>query len=68
VAAPDDLLPDPARDAAVAGGARSTTFASPRRRLWQIVALVLALAVTFLVIRAYGQPGFILDFANFVLC
>ncbi|MFO1317784.1 MAG: hypothetical protein U1F58_19480 [Burkholderiales bacterium] len=60
----DDPMPDPARGAAAAGRAHSFT----RRRLWHVVALVLALAVAWLVIRAYRQPDFIIDLANLLLC
>lgn len=64
MAAPDDLLPDPARGEAAAGRAHPLN----RRGVWHVVAFLLALAVAWLVARAYRQPGFILDFANFLLC
>ena len=77
-------MPDPARGEAAAGRARwnpsapragvSAPGAAPRsrvftrRRLWHLVALVLALLVAWIVMRAYRQPEFILDFANLLLC
>ncbi len=64
MAAPDELLPDPARGEVAAGRVHFFN----RRRLGHVVALLLALAVAWLVARAYRQPGFILDFANFLLC
>ncbi|HTL75179.1 MAG TPA: hypothetical protein VL654_02605 [Casimicrobiaceae bacterium] len=38
------------------------------RALWHVFALLLALAVAWLVFAAYRQPDFILDFAGIRLC
>ena len=39
-----------------------------RRALWQSLGLLLALAVAWLVFRAYRQPDFLIDFVNMQLC
>ena len=64
MATPEHRRPDPDRGDAAA----ARVHGRPRRHLWHAVALVLALAVAWLVMRAYRQPGFIVDFANFLLC
>ncbi|HEY6893332.1 MAG TPA: hypothetical protein VLG08_11995 [Casimicrobiaceae bacterium] len=38
------------------------------RAAWHVVALLLALAIAWLVFAAYRQPDFILDFAGVRLC
>jgi hypothetical protein len=38
------------------------------RAAWHVVALLLALAIAWLVFAAYRQPDFILDFAGIRLC
>lgn len=38
------------------------------RAVWHVFALLLALAVAWLVFAAYRQPDFILDFAGIRLC
>jgi len=38
------------------------------RAFWHVFALLLALAVAWLVFAAYRQPDFILDFAGIRLC
>jgi len=39
-----------------------------RRAFWHSVGLLLALAVAWLVFRAYRQPDFLIDFASMQLC
>jgi hypothetical protein len=38
------------------------------RVAWHVLALLLALAIAWLVFAAYRQPDFILDFAGIRLC
>jgi hypothetical protein len=49
----------------MAGGLRRL-FA--QRAFWHSVGLVLALAVAWLVFRAYRQPDFLIDLVNLQLC
>ncbi len=63
MATPDDLPTDAARGSAA--GARA--FLS-RRTLWHTVGLLLAGVLAWLILRAYRQPGFIIDLANMSLC
>lgn len=63
MATPDDLPTDAARGSAA--GARA--FLS-RRTLWHTAGLLLAVALAWLILRAYRQPGFIIDLANMSLC
>jgi membrane-bound metal-dependent hydrolase YbcI (DUF457 family) len=49
------------------------TAGGPRRLLahrafWHSIGLLLALAVAWLVFRAYRQPDFLIDFVNLQLC
>jgi hypothetical protein len=49
----------------------SSENATPRagaRVAWHALAMLLALAVAWLVFAAYRQPDFILDFAGIRLC
>jgi hypothetical protein len=39
-----------------------------RRTAWQLLAVAVAAVVAWLVFRAYGQPGFLLDYVNLRLC
>jgi hypothetical protein len=39
-----------------------------QRTFWHTVGLVLALAVAWLVFRAYRQPDFLIDLVNLQLC
>jgi len=39
-----------------------------RRAFWHSAGILLALAVAWLVFRAYRQPDFLLDLANMQLC
>lgn len=39
-----------------------------RRTLWHTLGLVLAASLIWLLLRAYRQPGFMLDFSNLGLC
>jgi hypothetical protein len=39
-----------------------------RRALWHTLGLLLAAALIAVLLRAYRQPGFILDFGNLGLC
>ena len=39
-----------------------------RRALWQSLGFLLALAVAWLIFRAYRQPDFLIDFVNMQLC
>jgi hypothetical protein len=56
---------DPDRNAGAPSEARR--FFS-RRAFWHSVGLLLALAVAWLVFRAYRQPDFLIDFASMQLC
>ena len=47
--------------------AKSRRFFS-HRAFWHSAGILLALAVTWLVFRAYRQPDFLLDLANMQLC
>jgi len=38
------------------------------RAVWHTAGLLLALAIAWLVFRAYRQPDFLLDFVNLRLC
>jgi hypothetical protein len=38
------------------------------RAAWHVLAMLLALAIAWLVFAAYRQPDFILDFAGIRLC
>jgi len=49
----------------MAGGLRRLLA---QRAFWHSVGLVLALAVAWLVFRAYRQPDFLLDLVNLQLC
>ena len=49
----------------MAGGPRRL-FA--QRAFWHSVGLLLALAVAWLVFRAYRQPDFLIDLVNMQLC
>ena len=40
----------------------------PPRALWHWVGMLLALAVAWLVFRAYRQPDFLIDLVNMQLC
>jgi hypothetical protein len=46
---------------------RSRRFFS-RRAFWHSAGILLALAIAWLVFRAYRQPDFLLDLANMQLC
>ena len=48
-------------------GSQSRRFLS-RRAFWHSAGILLALAVAWLVFRAYRQPDFLLDLANMQLC
>jgi hypothetical protein len=63
VTPPDDLQPDSARG--TSAGVRR--FRS-RRTLWHTVGLLVALALAWLILRAYAQPGFVIDLMNMSLC
>jgi hypothetical protein len=64
VSSPDDPHSSPARGAAA--GARR--FLS-RRTLWHTVGLAVALALAWLLFRAYRQPEFMIDMLSAVgLC
>jgi hypothetical protein len=39
-----------------------------QRAFWHSVGLVLALAVAWLVFRAYRQPDFLIDLVNLQMC
>ena len=47
--------------------AKSRRFFS-QRSFWHSAGILLALAVAWLVFRAYRQPDFLLDLANMQLC
>lgn len=39
-----------------------------RRAFWHSLGVLLALAIAWLVFRAYRQPDFLIDFVNMQLC
>jgi len=47
--------------------AKSRRFFS-RRVFWHSAGILLALAIAWLVFRAYRQPDFLIDFVNMQLC
>jgi len=55
------------RDGNVGAAHEPRRFLS-HRVFWHSVGLLLALAVAWLVFRAYRQPDFLIDFANMQLC
>ena len=50
------------------GAARGPRRLLAQRAFWHSVGLLLALAVAWLVFRAYRQPDFLIDFVNLRLC
>ena len=56
---------DPNHGGGPAGGLRRLLA---QRAFWHSVGLVLALAVAWLVFRAYRQPDFLIDLVNLQLC
>jgi hypothetical protein len=50
------------------GAARGPHRLFAQRSFWHLVGLLLALAVAWLVFRAYRQPDFLIDFVNLQLC
>jgi hypothetical protein len=58
----DDRLED------ASGAAQRPRRFFVRRSLWHTAGLLLALAVLWLIFRAYTRPEALLDFANFRLC
>jgi hypothetical protein len=61
----DTRSPDPASQAPTPA---FIGLGGGRRALWHALAVVLAVAVTWLIFTAYRQPGFILDVASLRLC
>ena len=51
-----------------AGAASGPRRFLSQRAFWHSLGLLLALAVAWLVFRAYRQPDFLIDFANMQLC
>jgi len=39
-----------------------------RRTLWHTLGVLIALVLAWLIMRAYRQPDFVLEFANMLLC
>lgn len=39
-----------------------------RRAAWHVLGLIVAALVTWLILRGYRQPEFLLDLANMRLC
>lgn len=60
------LRPEPFSSAPAGTSPPAVFFA--RRAVWQAIAAIVAAIVAWLVFRAYGQPGFLLDFVNLRLC
>jgi hypothetical protein len=50
------------------GAAREPRRLLAQRAFWHSVGLLLALAIAWLVFRAYRQPDFLIDFVNLRLC
>ena len=50
------------------GAASGPRHFFPRRTFWHSLGLLLAVAVAWLVFRAYRQPDFLIDFVNLQLC
>ncbi len=61
----DTRSPNPASQASTPA---ITCLGGGRRSLWHVLAMVLAVAVAWLIFTAYRQPGFILDVASLRLC
>ena len=51
-----------------AGAASEPRRFLSRRVFWHSAGILLALAVAWLVFRAYRQPDFLIDFVNMQLC
>jgi hypothetical protein len=51
-----------------AGAAREPRRFLSRRAFWHSAGFLLALAIAWLVFRAYRQPDFLIDFVNMQLC
>ena len=49
------------------GDAAGRRFLS-RRTVWHTLGIVVALAIAWLVFRAYRQPDFMLDLSNMMFC
>jgi hypothetical protein len=58
--------PDPLHPAR--GNAAGLWRGAYRRVVWHTVGLVLAVALAWLIMRAYRQPDFIIDLVNMSLC
>jgi hypothetical protein len=58
----------PFDNASEGGPAGGTRRPFTHRAFWQSVGLLLALAVAWLVFRAYRQPDFLIDLVNLRLC
>jgi hypothetical protein len=58
----------PCDDGSEGGPAGGTRRLFTHRAFWHSVGLLLALAVAWLVFRAYRQPDFLIDLVNLRLC
>jgi hypothetical protein len=68
VNAPFDNANSDSNSASSSGAARGPRRLLAQRAFWHSVGLLLALAVAWLVFRAYRQPDFLIDFVNLRLC
>jgi hypothetical protein len=59
---------DDANSSTHSGAAGGPRRLLSQRAFWHSIGLLLALAVAWLVFRAYRQPDFLIDFVNLRLC
>jgi hypothetical protein len=65
---PDDDQREATQDGATPQLSHQSRRFYSRRAFWHSAGILLALAVAWLVFRAYRQPDFLLDLANMQLC
>jgi hypothetical protein len=68
VNAPFDTNNSVSNSGSNSGAARGPRRLLAQRAFWHSVGLLLALAVAWMVFRAYRQPDFLIDFVNLRLC
>jgi len=60
--------PEPSSSSSARGDPAGVRRLLSRRIFWHTLGLVIALALAWLVFRAYRQPDFMLDLMNMSLC